>query len=197
MGRMNAVARLQRGTSAANGEVFDHELYDTIVLATATTSHLLFVTGLGQGATPKTLEYTNFEGSGVMPQGQRLHVKAITAQYLGKKAGATADVDYLYDLIATSTVTVEIQGKQYIYRKPLSRLLGLPIYKQFTPTAAGDNLSISSIGIGRGVDKLLVPITLSALTQFKVYLDIWTAANTALDGDRIRIGLAGIMERLS
>jgi hypothetical protein len=195
--RSNAVARLQRGTQSATGEVFDHELYDTIVLATATTQHLLFVTGLGQGATPKTLELTNFEGSGVMPQGQRLRVNAVTAQYLGKKAGATADVDYLYDLLATTTVTIEIQGKQYIYRKPLARILGLPILKQFTPTAAGDNLLISSFGTGRGIDRLQIPITLAALSQFKVYVELWTAANTALDGDRIRIGLAGVMERLS
>ena len=67
-----AVARATQ--HGAGGEILDKTIYDTAILAAATTVHRLFTVPLGGGAPAKTLDRTNMTQGGQMPQGQNLAV---------------------------------------------------------------------------------------------------------------------------
>jgi hypothetical protein len=195
---MNALTEMQRGTYSALGEKLDWSYYDSLTLAAAGTEFSMFQVPIGGGATAKTLADTNMTTGGTLPQGQKFRVRAIRAEYLSHNQKATASIDLLYQFLRAVTVRFFITGKDAIFSKPLTEVMGIPMLFSVTPTAAGDNLLISSMGRFVGVNVLNVPITLASLTNFEVRINYPTALGaTAIVGDILRISLAGILVRAS
>jgi hypothetical protein len=161
----------------------------------------MFQTPIGGpvGAATKTIELTNMTGAGVIPNGQKMEIKAIKAFYVSQAVKATAGITTLYSWLASATVRLFITGKDSIYTKPLIEVLGIPMLWTTTPTVAGNNEVIMSTGKFHGIDVLSRKITLAELTNFEVRLT-WTTAlggGNVLIGDQIKIGLAGILNRRS
>ena len=132
-----------------------------------------------------------------MPQGQRHDVRAFKVTYVSRTAKATADVNTLYLALNAFTIELSIAGKAPVYQKNLASVLGAPIFWTTTPTAAGDNILISSIGRFHGIDVLNISQPLAAMTPFEVVLTPWTAPGAALVADEIRVDMLGILDRLS
>lgn len=198
MSNENALQSLQRGSYSNLGEKLDYSYYDTLTIAAAGTEFSLFQNPIGSGATPKTLSDTNMTMGGMIPQGQKLRIRAIRAEYLTHAVKATADIIILYNWLRAVTVRFFITGKDALYSKPLTELMGIPILFNVTPTAAGDNLLISSMGRFLGINVLNVPITLAAMTNFEVRINYPTALGAvSIVGDFLRISLGGILVRAS
>jgi hypothetical protein len=76
--------------------------------------------------------------------------------------------------------------------------MGFSTLFHVTPTVAGNNESIMSLGRHLGIDPLNKHITLAALTNFEVRLSIPAALGAiSLVNDRVRINLNGILVRAS
>lgn len=193
-GKTSNLARLARGTYGSGGEILDKTLYDTAVLAAATTVHRLFTIPLGQAG--KTLDRTNMTTGGMMPQGQNIAVRAIKVFYTSLNALATADVQTLYTFLRTCTAEIILPGKDSMGEWTLQELMGSALMVASTPTAAGDNIPVISPRF-HGIMPLNTPLVLAALTPFEVRLTCHTASGAALDGDFIGIGLTGTMQRAS
>lgn len=196
MAKTSNLARLARGTYGAGGEILDKTIYDTAILAAATTVHRLFTVPLGGGAPAKTLDRTNMTQGGQMPQGQNLAVRAIKVFYTTVNALATADVQTLYTFFRTCTAEILLPGKDTMGEWTLQELMGSALMAAETPTAAGDNIPIISPRF-HGIMPLNTPLVLAALTPFEVRLTCHTASGAALDGDFIGIGLTGTLQRAS
>lgn len=185
---------LRQGTYSVYGEKLDWTYWDTIVLAYGTTSHRMFTTPLGQSS--KNLDLTNMRLAGMIPTGQRLVTKRIKAMYSTANAFATADVQYFYSMLAQTTVEVIISGKDSLFECTLHELFGAANLCAVTPSVSGDNISIIQPRY-HGIYPLNKALILAENTNFEVRVIHQTAHNTALDNDRLTIGLSGILERRS
>lgn len=194
MRRSNPVSALQRGTYSAYGEKLDWCYYDQIVLAATTAPLSFFSVGLG-GA--KTKDFTNFTGNGAFPQSQKMKVRALQFTFLGSAAKATADINTLYLALNQMYCEFRIGNKSPVWENNIGSAFGAPIYWTVTPTAAGDNINFQSQGRYTGIVVLNVPITLAALTPFKIDVTPATAPAAAVAGSWLRIGMLGILDRLS
>jgi hypothetical protein len=194
----NALAEMSLGTYASTGEKIDWSYYDSLVLTATGTEFSLFQVPIGGGATPKTLADTNMTNGGVLPQGQKFVVRAIRAEYLSHNSKGSADIDILYNFLRAATVRFFITGKDALFSKPLTEVMGIPMLWHTLPTVAGNNESISSMGRFVGVNVLNVPITLAALTNFEVRINIPAALGAvSIVADVLRLSLAGILVRAS
>lgn len=191
-----ALENQQRGTYSALGERIDWTYYDFAKIdgTTPVLVHRLFAQGL---ATGKTLDQTNMTTSGIIPQGQKLKVFNIKCFYTSRSVKATADLQSLYTMIDTTTFEFKIPGKDSLGTWKLNEMLGLPVMFALTPSVAGDNIPLSSIGRYHGIFPLNVPIPLAALTPFEVKITHHATPATALDNDVFTVGLNGILLRAS
>jgi hypothetical protein len=187
--------RLQQGSAARTGEKLDWSYYDTYSLLSTLLTVRLFTVPLGGGAN-KTLADTNLETAGMIPQAQRLTIKAIKLIYTSDAALVTADIQFLYSLLDTTSLTFKMTGKDSLLTIKLNELVGSCLNAAVIPTVAGDNLPFIA-PLFRGVFKLNIPIVLAALAPFDLRIEHHTAPNAALDGNRIQISLNGRLERLS
>ena len=137
--RKEALETLQTGSYGVEGEKLDWTYYDTAILAAATQVHRLFTNPLGAGG--KTLDQTNLTIAGQIPQGQQIITRAIKVMYRSVAVKATAALQSLYDLFATTTVQVKLQNKETMGIWTLQELLGSATLFALTPTVAGDNIS--------------------------------------------------------
>jgi hypothetical protein len=185
---------LQRGTYGVGGEVLDYEWYDTATLAAATTVHHLFSVGLGGGATPKTLDATNLNVGGAVPQGQNWTVKRIKAFFSTNAAVGTAAVQNLYTMLERTTLEFIIPGKDNLLACTLNIIMGTATQFALTPTVAGDNIPVIQPKY-HGIYPLSVPIVLAALTPFEIRLTHQTAVAAALADCRLKISLSGVLRR--
>lgn len=191
-----ALNRLQQGTYSAFGEKLAWTYYDTATLLAATTTFRLFTVGLGGGAVPKTLDITNMQQGGQIPQGQHLDVEAIGVWYTGSAAKATADLSSLNLFLAHSTIEFLIPGKDTVGTWRLQELFGRPISFSVTP-AVTINHPVLSEGIFTGMKKLKTKIPLAALTPFELKLTNHVATAAGLDADLLCVGLVGTLYRAS
>lgn len=192
--RKEALEKLSVGTYGSEGDVLDWTYYDTAALAAATLTHQFFTTPLGQAG--KTLADTNLTLAGQIPQGQLMDIRAIKIFYTTNNAFATADVQSFYAMLDQTTVSVKLENKETMGQWTLHELLGASTLLAVTPTAAGDNIPIIQPKY-HGVFPLNKKIILAALTPFKVTVQHHTAVAAALADDRLKIGLAGILTRVT
>ena len=200
-GYYQALQSMNAGTYKASGDIIDWTLWDTVTLATATAIHRMFVNGLGVvvAGAARNLADTNVEGrQGGFPQGQKLYVKAIKVWYTQDDTVHTeAFVQQFYAMLERTTINIVISGKASYGQWTLAEIFGLPIGMIMEPAAAADNYALSTVARSVGILPLNLPIVLAANVTFDVTLQHWAAPNTNLDGDKIKLGLCGILERLS
>lgn len=200
-GYYQALEQMNAGTYKASGDIIDWSLWDTITLANATASHRMFVNGLGVvvAGAARQLADTNVEGrQGGIPQGQKLYVKAIKAFYTQDSDDHTeAFVKNWYAMLEQTTINIVISGKASYGQWTLAELFGQSVGMIMEPAAAADNYSLATVSRAVGILPLNLPIVLASNVTFDVTLQHWTAVNANLDGDKIKLALCGILERLS
>jgi len=194
MSREQALLNTQVGTYGTEGEQLDWSYYDEADIAAATLTHRLFTTPLGQAG--KTLANTNLTLAGQIPQGQLLDVRAIKVFYTSNAARATADVQSLYTLLNTTTLSVKLSNKETMGQWTLQELMGTAILFDMVPTVPGDNIPLVSPKF-HGIFPLNKKIILAALTPFEVTMIHHVAPAAALADDRIKVSLSGILTRVS
>jgi len=185
-------------TYSSAGEKLDWTYYDSLVLAAAGTEFSLFQIPIGGGATPKTLADTNVNLGGMIPNGQNFTIRAIGAEYLSHNVKASADIDLLYNFLRVATVRFFITGKDALYSKPLTEIMGIPLLFHSVPAVAGNNENIFSMGRFVGINPLNVPLILDEQTSYEVRVNIPAALGAiSLVADIVRISLRGILIRRS
>ena len=188
---------LQKGTYSDKGERLDWSYYDTLILKNALGAQTfrLFTQGIGQtdptGAV-KTKDLTNMKTSGIMPQNQRLVIKAIRVTYTAH-AALTSLVDTML-FLNTAVLEVSINGKDASYQKPLSSIMKLAMGVQVATGAANIVLETAYAPIS-GCSVLRKPLVLAANVPFEVDITLAAASAAALDADRCRIDLEGLLLR--
>jgi hypothetical protein len=196
-----ALKDLKKGTHSIYGEKLDWTLYDTAILASTTTEYKFFQLAEGQGATPKTQNQTNMTSSAQIPTGQRLRTARIKVWY---HAGASliaaqtpeANLKHIYNFIHNSVVRVLIPGKDSILTMTLQELMGVSVLFPIVPTATYNVPIIQPYF--HGIFPLNKKIILAEQTNFTVELKAYASnPNAALNGDTVRIGLNGLLERRS
>lgn len=182
------------GYSQRAAEVLDWTYYDSFALATGTLVNRLFTIPLGQSS--KTLAMTNLPTAGQLPQGQNMRVHNIKIGYVTDAAMATADVQYFYSMLYNTTLEIVIPGKDSMGTWGLWEIFGICSATALTPTAAGDNIRITMPKF-TGIYPLNFPLKIGATQSFEARITHHVAANTALDGNRLFIGLNGRLIRMS
>lgn len=194
MSRKDALDKVGVGTYGLEGERLDWTYYDTATLAVATTTHRLFTNPLGSGG--KTLDQTNLTQAGQIPQGQQLQVHAIKVMYRSAAVKGTVSVQALYDLLATTTVSLKLANKETMGLWTLQELTGAATLFAVTPTVAGDNIYYIQPKF-HGIFPLNTKIILAALTPFEVTLQHHVAVGATIATDQLKIGLSGTLIRVS
>lgn len=194
MSRKEALEKLQVGSFGSEGDELDWTYYDEALIAAATLTHRLFTTPLGSGG--KTLDQTNLTLAGQIPQGQLLDVRSIKFMYTSSAAKATAGIQDLFTMFARTTVSIKLQNKETMGQWTVQELCGLNFAVAVTPTVAGDNLPFPQPKF-HGIFPLNKKIVLAALTPFEVTVIHHAAAPATAANDRFKIGLAGILTRVS
>lgn len=194
MSRKEALERLSIGTYGTEGDVLDWTYWDEEILAAATLTQRLFTVQLGGAG--KTLAQTNLTTAGQIPQGQKFDVMALKLFYTTSGAKATADVQTWYSMLANTTMSIKLQNKETMGQWTLQEILGMPTQFALTPTVAGDNIPVN-LPKYPGIFPLNKKITLAALTPFEVTIVHHVAPGAALNGDSLKVGLSGILTRVS
>lgn len=194
MSRKEALDKVAVGTYGTEGDELDWTYYDEAIIAVAALTQRLFTTPLGSGG--KTLDQTNLTLAGQIPQGQLLDVRAVKVMYTSGATKNTAAVQDLYTLLTRTTVSIKLQNKESMGQWTLQELMGAASLIALTPTAAGDNISIIQPKY-HGVFPLNKKIVLAALTPFEVTVQHHVAPATSTANDRLKIGLAGILTRVT
>jgi len=183
---------MRKGTYSSKGEVLDWTYYDTLSLLSTVLSTNLFTTGLSGGAVAKTLAQTNMPIGGQLPARQRFTISRIKVMYLAHAGISIANLVYLYTMFKQTTCEFIIENKGAQFEHTLQELLGACT---LVPTAAtSDSITLIQPRY-HGIFPLNIPIVLAENTIFKTRMIHQVAANAALDGDLLQIGLAGVLER--
>lgn len=190
------------GTFAQGGEVIDYTYYDTLAVATSTVQYHFFQNGLGTGSTPKRLDQTNIPAGGGMPRGQKLTVHNIKIMLasLGTYGGALtpAAMLELYDILATSSVEFLIPGKDNLGVWTMQELLGAcTLLVPAVTTLSTENYFPIIQPRYHGCFRLNNPIILEELTPFEIRVTSGTTPTSATNGLLVKIGLNGVLQRLS
>lgn len=200
-GYWQALNAMNAGTYKASGDIIDWSLWDTVTVDNAVGLHRMFINGLGVvvAGAARTLADTNVEGrQGGIPQGQKLYVKAIKVFYTQDDDVHTeAFVQQFYAMLEQTTINIVISGKASYGQWTLAEMFGTSIGMIMEPAAAADNYTLGTVARSVGVLPLNLPIVLASNVTFDVTLQHWTAPNANLDGDKIKLALCGILERLS
>lgn len=192
--RKEALEKLGVGTYGTEGDILDWTYYDTVALAAATLVNRFFTTPLGQAG--KSIADTNLTLAGQIPQGQLMDIRAIKIMYTSADAFATADVQSFYTMLDQTTINIKLQNKDTMGQWTLQELLGSATLAAMTPTAAGDNIPMIQPKY-HGIFPLNKKIILAALTPFEVTVTHSTAVAAGLANDRLKVGLAGILTRVT
>ena len=190
------LSQFQEGSYGKGGEVLDWSYYSSTILANGTTTHNLFTAATGQTfeGTAQSLDLTNMQAAGVIPQAQNFTVKNIKVMYATHAAIGTAVVANLYTMFAQTTVEFILTNKFSMGVWTLQELLGAASLVALTPTAAGDNIPLAQPRF-HGIFPLNVPIRLAALTSFYIRVIHQTAHNASLNGDWLKLSLNGMLIR--
>ena len=194
-----AIEQLQSGTYKGQGDYIDWTLWDRLELASTTQNHRLFVNGVG-AATPggvRTLADTNLRGNQGIPLGSKLAIHRIKIHYHATEPRSESDYQAILDMLNESTLNFEIVGKDSYGQWVLDELMGNAFGLIVDPAIAGDNVGMASVCRFVGEFPLNLPIVLASQVTFQVTIEHHSAVSSALDGDKIRFGLNGLLERLS
>ena len=198
-GQDNALKNLQRGTYGKEGERIDWTYYDTETITTGTQIVRLFQVPLGTAG--KTEDFTNLSTAGMMPQGQKLRVFAIKVFWTSQPGAGPAitkttalDVESLYTQLARTVLKIRIENKAPMGVWTLQELLGLSLAVGVNP-ALTLNLPFQNPRF-HGIFPLNKKITLSALVPFFVEITHSVNPPAAVNGDLLKIGLAGELTRV-
>lgn len=191
----NAMDQLGTGTYGNQAERIDFTYYDEDILAAAGLDVRMFQVPMG-GA--KLRDQTNMTQAGMIPQGQKLEVKAIKVMYTSDTTGGikatAADIQALFTQIARTVVSVKIQGKDTMGEWTLQELLGCSFAVAVNPAVTF--MPPFPEPRFHGIFPLTRKITLAALTPFFVQVTRSVAPTAATIGDRLKIGLNGILTRV-
>ncbi len=197
MPRSSALRKLEENGSYSKtaAEVLDFSYYDTMVMATGTLLQRLFITPLGQGG--KSLADTNMVSAGQLPQGQNFKIYNFKVFYCSfGGAFATADINFWYQMLSTTTFEFIVPGKDNLGQWTLWEMIGESTMISLVPTVAGDNIPLNQPRYG-GVFPLNKPIKIGAVQSFEVRIQHHVAPNAVLDDDKLFISLNGRLVRMS
>jgi hypothetical protein len=194
-GTSQALQNMQVGSRLPFGDILAWTYWDTISFLSTTTSFNMFQSQMGVGTTNPPSK-TNMRAAGVIPAGQKMTVEAIKLQIIAPAALATAAMIALNVALDNATMTIRIPGKDSTYECSLVEAFGSPYNMIGTPTVAG-NSEYNSLSIARGIVKLRKAIVLAAQQPFGVEIRFDVATLAAIDGVKLKVELAGILERMA
>lgn len=195
-----ALADMQQGTYSEKGDIIDWTLWDRFPMLSTILTHNMFV--IGTGGTPpaggqKTLADTNLQGTQGIPQGQNLVVRAIKIFYFGEAVHTEATIQLLQLMLAQTVLNINIAGKASYGQWALDEIMGNPAGFIVSPAVPGDGPQVGGYARYVGILPLNLPIILAALTTFECTVTHFVTPSAALDGDLVKIGLNGVLMRLS
>jgi len=192
---LQALQNMSQGNRTGAGEILDWSYYDTLTIAAAGVDFPLFQVPVGQAG--KTYALTNMPSVGI-PNGQNFVVTSVRVEYLSHATKGTADIDTLYTFLLSTWLRIAIPGKDALFLKPLTEIMGIPILWHTLPSVAGNNDLISAMGRYTGWNKLDVPLTFIQLDPLDIKISYPTALGAiSLVGDFVRVSLHGVLKRLS
>jgi len=180
--------------SKTAAEILDWTYYDTYKLVAAATTYTFFAVPLGQAG--KNLADTNWELSGVLPQGQQFTVFVIKPIFLSTAALADANIQAYYNFLFDTTVEIRITGKDSLGTWTLAEIMGMSSMVQATPTVAGDNVPLNTPNF-KGIFPLNVPLKVGANQTLKVECTFFTPIAAGLADCYLRMCMQGKLKRLS
>jgi hypothetical protein len=173
-------AALNIGAYNGTAELIQAETYDrfTITAADVTAARKEFKLFTGVQGTSKTIIDTNFEGSGVVPQGQHYQIKALSlvVAYQDNTPPTAAVLQELLKNLENSILRVTIANKAPTLIIPLSRLLGMSLMSMATNTTTVTDSTFRQIS--NGVYAVNIPVVLPALTSFEMAILFQDAVTT-------------------
>jgi len=200
-GYYDAINAMQTGTYKKDGDILDWTLWDRFEVdgTTPTLIHRLFVNGLGSPggvAGNRNLADTNLVGNQGIPLGQKLYIRAIKLFYRADEVRTPTEHVSWHDMLANTTLNIQIPGKDSYGQWALDELMGISTSMMNVPAATNYNPS-NSVGRYVGIFPLNLPIVLSSQVAFTVTVEHHVAPAADLDDDLVKVGLNGILERLS
>lgn len=195
-GRMNAIQTLQDRSSYSKqeGNWIDWTYWDRAVLASTVLNHRLFTIPFGQGG--KVKSDTNWLNANNLPQGQSFDIFALKIGYKAAAIRNNAAIQSIYDTLFNTVATIRVPGKDSLGEWLLSELFGVIWGIEHVPTVAGDNVFGKTEKFS-GVFPLNRKLTVGATQTIEIDITHYAAPAQALDGDKIYIGLNGLLLRLS
>jgi hypothetical protein len=190
-GRANALEKLQIGSYGTEGGETDWTYYDTMIMAAGTAQHRMFTDPLGAGG--KTYAMTNLTVAGQIPQAQLMEIMAIKIMYTSSAAKLVADLQTLYLMFSNTTLALKLSNKDHTFIYTLQEIMGMSL--QFDIAPAVVTAFSQPQPRFHGIFPLNKKVVLAALTPFEVQIVHHVAPGAALDGDFLRVGLAGILTR--
>ena len=197
---------LAQGTYSTAGEKLVHTYYDTQLIQSASVAPMHFFQAAqgqplnGVGAALKTLQHTNMTMGGQIPRGQRFTIYCIKLMYTAITLLADASILGWYNMLANCTFEFLISGKDSLLTLTLQELLGASTLILPAPAVGSGYSTVNRIILPRfhGNFPLSTAIVLSEQTNFecRVIPQVVTPT-TVLTGDFLKIGLSGVLERLS
>jgi hypothetical protein len=185
-----AMANLfKKGYSASTAEILTGvPLFDTITLATGTTTGVVRMFQNTVGQSGKTAADTNMVSAGNIPGGNAHIIRSIRVVYTGAAQLATAaDVHTLYAMLNGTLCELAINGKSPAVQMVLSELMGIT-FGHSAAVAAGNQFNQDTVA---GVYHLKRPIVLEENMSFEVRLNFTSAVVAAQNADKIKICLEG------
>lgn len=194
---ISAVNNMSTGTYKASGDIFDFTLYDSNVMLSTRPSNSLFSVGVG-GNSPagvvKTLADTNLLGSNGMPQGWKLLIKNIKVMYTFHAAPTEAIMSAWYTFLRDTVLQFKITGKDNLGQWTLQEAFNISVGGITAAAAVG---SILTQPKAFGMLPLNLPLVVASNVRFNVDVTDFGTQAASLDADVFKVGLAGILERLS
>lgn len=196
--------QLDRGSYGAQGERLSYSLMDTALLNTATLEHQLMITPQGQPFPGTTVRKSNAD-TNVTQQGIPANHKVIARElhvYIFQNASQTDAAAYMaayIQLLANTTLNVEIVGKATLGFWTLAQLVGLHVGISGIPVAEVDGKPLVHPAWNNysGHKSLRIPITLAALTGYRFTLKHEVAPAAIMNDSKLRIEMAGELRRLA
>ena len=194
--RADAIGALQKRGSYSDKEanVIDWTYWDSLILASGTNNHRLFTIPFGQAG--KTKAQTTWINANNLPQGQSFDGYALKIFYRGIAARDSENVQMIYDVLFNTVATIKVPGKDSLGEWLLAELMGLSMGVHLIPTVGGDNIPLA-LPKFTGVFPLNKKLTIGSNQTIEIDITHYVTPNAELDGDKIYIGINGLLLRLS
>lgn len=186
--------QLDEGTYASKGgEIKAWSYYSQYAVAASTSPFDLFTIGLGGSGAYGRLDQTNFPANGMIPNSQKLVIKAIALEYVGGAAKADANMIAIRKWLASTVLQVSILDKSPMFQARVSRIMGLSLGLFNDPTTTAEPVSYTTREQVSPVFKLARPITITANSNFRLTVipGVAAAAQQVTDVDLLNVDLFG------